>query len=228
MSVNALERWLFRVKRQIEGDTRRYFCYASSELRDALRPLGFERVAIEKQFFVPMVLHRALARQGLSRVLEQGSRRLGLTRLLGGPVLLLAERPDAIASPTQRVAANQAQVADRVLLIAPQPFFTPSGTPLNVLQMCRELPELGYTMELLTLPFGETVPPPGVTYRRVARVPLLTRVPIGFSFGKAVYNLLLALALVRRLRARRYLAVQAIQEPAFHASPSPACTARPA
>jgi len=47
--------------------------------------------------------------------------------------------------------------------------------------------------------------------------PLLNRVPIGFSFGKAVHNLLLAL--VRRLRAHRYRAVHAVEESAFHAIP---------
>jgi SAM-dependent methyltransferase len=111
MSVNALERWLFRVKRQIEGNTRLYFCYASGELNRALRPLGFERMAIEKQFFVPMVLHRALARQRLSHALERGSRALGLTRLFGGPVLLLAERTGAIASPAPQAAASQPKAA---------------------------------------------------------------------------------------------------------------------
>jgi glycosyltransferase involved in cell wall biosynthesis len=88
-----------------------------------------------------------------------------------------------------------------------------------VLQICRALPELGHPVELLTLPMGETLPLPGVAYHRVARVPGLGRVPIGFSFGKAVYDLLLALALVRLLWARRYLAVHAIEESAFYAMP---------
>jgi hypothetical protein len=50
-------------------------------------------------------------------------------------------------------------------------------------------------------------------------VPWLNRVPTGFYFVKPVYNLLLVLALAWRLRARRYLAVHAIEELAFCAMP---------
>jgi glycosyltransferase involved in cell wall biosynthesis len=220
MSVNAFERWMFRFKRQFEGNTRPFFCYPNGTLAEALHGLGFARLSRRKQFFLPMVVHRALARQGLSRALESASRSLGLTRLFGAPVLLLAERPALLehAGAELRQGATEA-AAPPVLLIAPQPFFTPAGTPLNVLQMCRALTELGHEIELLTLPMGETRALPGVTYRRVARVPTLETVPIGFSPAKSVYNLLLALALVRRLRARRFAAVHAIEESAFFAMP---------
>jgi glycosyltransferase involved in cell wall biosynthesis/SAM-dependent methyltransferase len=219
MSANAFERWMFRFKRDIEGNTRPYFCYSFRELSGALRALGFERLSVEKEFFVPMVVHRALARQGLSRALERGSRALGLTRLVGGPVLLLAQRPDAMARLRPSLAPGEPRATSRVLLVAPEPFFTPVGTPLNVLQMCRALPELGHPVELLTLPMGETVPLQGVAYQRVPRLPWPHRVPVGFSISKAVYDFLLALAIVRRLRAQRYLAVHAIEESALYAMP---------
>jgi glycosyltransferase involved in cell wall biosynthesis/ubiquinone/menaquinone biosynthesis C-methylase UbiE len=218
ISANAFERWLFRFKRQFEGNTRPFFCYSDGTLARALQGLGFQRLSQRKQFFLPMVVHRALAREKASRALESVSRRLGLTRLLGAPVLLLGERPDPVGqgfAPRRREALATAAV----LLIAPQPFFTPAGTPLNVLQMCRALTELGHEVELLTLPIGETRLLPGLTYHRVARVPGLDRVPIGFSPAKAIYNLLLALALVRRLRTRRFAAVHAIEESAFFAMP---------
>jgi glycosyltransferase involved in cell wall biosynthesis len=219
ISFNAFESWLFRVKRGLEGNTRPYFCYTSGELVRVLRPLGFERVKVEKQFFVPMVVHRVLARQRVSRALERASRVLGLTQLFGGPVLLLAKRTVAPAG-SARSPVRSMEIACPVLLIAPQPFFTPSGTPLNVLQMCRALSELGHPVELLTLPMGESVCLPGVAISRVARVPRLNRVAIGFSFAKAVYDVLLALALFRRMRGRRrYLAVHAIEEAAFYAIP---------
>jgi glycosyltransferase involved in cell wall biosynthesis/SAM-dependent methyltransferase len=219
LSVNAFERWLFRFKRRFEGNTRPFFCYPNATLAEALRGLGFERLSRRKQFFMPMVVHRALARQSVSRALEGASRSLGLTQLFGAPVLLLAERPALPGDSGAPRRQDTIEAARPVLLIAPQPFFTPAGTPLNVLQMCRALTEIGHEVELLTLPMGETRALPGVTYHRVARIPSLDRVPIGFSPAKAVYNLLLALALVRRLRARRFAAVHAIEESAFFAMP---------
>lgn len=94
-SANALEPLLFRLKRRVEGNTRPYFCYSARRLARTLAPLGFERFAVEKEFFVPMVVHRALGRRALSEALEGAGRRAGLTRLLGSPALLLAERPAA-------------------------------------------------------------------------------------------------------------------------------------
>jgi SAM-dependent methyltransferase len=129
IGANAFERWMFRFKRHIEGNTRPYFCYSFGELSRALCSLGFERLSLEKQFFVPIVVHRALARQGLSRALERGSRTLGLTRLFGGPVLLLAELPAAVAGLESRPAKTEARAAARRLLIAPQPFCKPGARP---------------------------------------------------------------------------------------------------
>jgi SAM-dependent methyltransferase len=127
--ANFFERWIFRWKRDIEGNTRPYFSYSFGELSRALYSLGFERLSLEKQFFVPIVVHRALARQGLSRALERGSRTLGLTRLFGGPVLLCAELPAAGAGLEPRPAKSEARTAARTLLIAPQPFATPGARP---------------------------------------------------------------------------------------------------
>jgi SAM-dependent methyltransferase len=92
MSGNLFDRWLFPLKRKIETDTRPYFCYSSRQLSQALREFGFVRFSSEKQFFLPMVVHRALKRPSLSRHLEACSRWLGMTRMLGAPVILLAER----------------------------------------------------------------------------------------------------------------------------------------
>jgi SAM-dependent methyltransferase len=93
MGVNWFERWLFPLKRRLEGDTRPYFCYSPGQLSRTLRALGFARLVLEKQFFLPMVIHRILKRPSVSAQLEACSRWLGLTRLFGGPVILLAERP---------------------------------------------------------------------------------------------------------------------------------------
>lgn len=90
--ANVLEPLLFSVKRRLEGNTRPYFCYTDQELTGALRALGFDRIHVERQFGVPMVVHRTLRRPAASYALERLSRSIGATRLLGGPALLMAER----------------------------------------------------------------------------------------------------------------------------------------
>lgn len=90
--ANVLEPLLFRVKRRLEGNTRPYFCYTEAELKGALHGLGFKRIEVERQFGVPMVVHRTLRRPDASRALERLSRSIGATRRYGGPALLVAER----------------------------------------------------------------------------------------------------------------------------------------
>ena len=107
----------------------------------------------------------------------------------------------------------------RVLLVSPQAFFAVAGTPINVLQMIRALTELGYEVHLLTLPLGETIEVPNLVYHRVMRLPFINHIPVGFSYAKALYNVVLVFALIRLLKKHKFLAVQAIEEAAFHAVP---------
>ena len=117
-----------------------------------------------------------------------------------------------------------APLADRarlrpVLLIASQSFFVPAGTPINVMQMCRALGAQGYQVHLLTLPYGEELAIPNVVHHRAPRLPFIARIPVGFSAGKAVHDLVLAAQIIGLLMRRRFCAVHAIEEAAFFAVP---------
>ncbi|MBK8908080.1 MAG: glycosyltransferase [Rhodospirillales bacterium] len=103
------------------------------------------------------------------------------------------------------------------MMIAPQPFFRVTGTPINILYMCRALTELGYEVHLVTLPIGETVTMPGLVYHRVPRLPFSGDVPVGFSLAKAAYHVFLLPAVLRLLISQRFAAVHAIEESAFYA-----------
>jgi len=107
----------------------------------------------------------------------------------------------------------------RVLLVAPQPFFRATGTPINVLLMCRALTEGGLEVHLATLPYGSDVALPGLVVHRVPRLPGIGAVPVGFSGPKLLYDLLLAAAVLRLLARQRFVAVHAIEEAAFYAIP---------
>jgi glycosyltransferase involved in cell wall biosynthesis len=105
------------------------------------------------------------------------------------------------------------------LLVAPEPLFRSSGTPMNVMLMCRALCESGLAVEVAALPGGSGDAIAGMTLRRMPRLPLIGAIPIGFSFAKLFYNLLLAGTVVGLLLRRRYLVVHAVEEAALYAVP---------
>jgi hypothetical protein len=94
-SSNILTPLLFWAKRLVEGDTRPYFCYWPRTLKSYFRSRGFEPIAVYRQFAVPMGLHRAIGRAAVSRRVESALRGSGLTRAIGSPALLMAERNGA-------------------------------------------------------------------------------------------------------------------------------------
>jgi ubiquinone/menaquinone biosynthesis C-methylase UbiE len=91
-SANVLAPVLFRVKRLLEGNTRPFFVHSRLRLARKMRRLGFERFNYVKQFAVPMGLHRAIGRPSLSERSEAVMRSCGITRLIGSPVMMLAQK----------------------------------------------------------------------------------------------------------------------------------------
>ena len=87
-SLNALTGLLFGMKKKIEGNTRTYTLFRESELLAPVAEAGFRKEKSIRQFFWPMVLHRMLNRPGVSKGVEAPVRWLGLTRLLGSPVVI--------------------------------------------------------------------------------------------------------------------------------------------
>jgi hypothetical protein len=72
----------------------------------------------------------------------------------------------------------------RILMIAPEPFFEPRGTPFSEYHRIRALLDLGHTVDLVTYPFGKDVTLPGLRIFRAARPPFIRRVKIGPSPAK--------------------------------------------
>jgi SAM-dependent methyltransferase len=97
-SFNALYGPLFSWKKKVEGNTRTFITFRPGEVEAELARHGFGRPAEVRQFFAPMVVHRALGKTlgsaAPSRVLEAVSSGLGLTRVLGSPVILRVEREE--------------------------------------------------------------------------------------------------------------------------------------
>jgi len=91
-SLNALTPLLFMLKKSLEGNTRTYTSFRHGQLRRAFRAHGFEVAATRKQFFLPMFTHRAANGARVLQHCETVCRALGLTALLGSPVILRADR----------------------------------------------------------------------------------------------------------------------------------------
>lgn len=91
-SVNAASGAFFGLKKAVEGNTRPFGVFRDAEIEGAFSAGGFRATVRRPQFFLPMALHRALGAAPASRALEGAAGALGLTRALGSPVILLAER----------------------------------------------------------------------------------------------------------------------------------------
>src|SRR5258706_7249666 len=72
----------------------------------------------------------------------------------------------------------------RILMIAPEPFFEPRGTPFSEFHRIRALTALGHQVDLVTYPFGQAVTLPGLRIFPALRPPFVRRVDIGPSLAQ--------------------------------------------
>lgn len=91
-SVNIISDRLFALKKRIERNTRPFTLFHPRQVRCVLEENGFAVAAQRPQFLFPMVLHRWSSSARLGRMMEAPGRHLGLTRWLGSPVIVRADR----------------------------------------------------------------------------------------------------------------------------------------
>ena len=103
----------------------------------------------------------------------------------------------------------------KILMIAPEPFFEPRGTPFSEYHRIRALLELGHTVDLVTYPFGKDVALPGLRLFRCLRPPFVHDVRIGPSWAKVPLDFAIALTTIRRAASERYDAVHSHEEGSF-------------
>jgi glycosyltransferase involved in cell wall biosynthesis len=99
-----------------------------------------------------------------------------------------------------------------ILMIAPEPFFEPRGTPFSEYHRIRALIELGHTVDLVTYPFGHDVTMAGLRVFRCVKPPFISRVRIGPSLAKVPLDLSLAATALRRAMSTRYDVVHSHEE----------------
>jgi len=103
----------------------------------------------------------------------------------------------------------------KILMVAPQPFFEPRGTPFSVLGRLRALSALGHEVDLVTYHIGEDVQVPGVKIFRTLRIPFITQISIGPSMLKLFLDGFLLVKTLWMLLTRRYDLLHTHEEASF-------------
>jgi glycosyltransferase involved in cell wall biosynthesis len=106
----------------------------------------------------------------------------------------------------------------RVLAIAPQPFYSPRGTPLSVYYRTLVMAECGAKIDLLTYGEGQDVDLANVRIVRIPRLSFLGPVKVGPSFLKAFLDVFMMIWTIGMLLRRRYDVVHAHEEAVFWCS----------
>jgi glycosyltransferase involved in cell wall biosynthesis len=106
-------------------------------------------------------------------------------------------------------------VGKRVLFISPQPFFEWRGSSIRVKFNVLALTDLGYEVDLLTLPIGENVDPGRCRIIRTWNVFGSTRISIGPSLLKLWFDFLLLIHATWLVLRNRYSVLHGTEETGF-------------
>lgn len=103
----------------------------------------------------------------------------------------------------------------KILMIAPEPFFEPRGTPFSIYQRLKALSSLSHQVDLVTYHVGEDVYIPGVTICRIPRVPFIKQIKVGPSWAKPLLDFLVLFTMLRLLINNQYDVIHSHEEAAF-------------
>ncbi len=99
-----------------------------------------------------------------------------------------------------------------ILMIAPEPFFTPRGTPFSIRARLQALSGLGHSVDLVTYHLGSDISLPGLRIYRTPRLAWVRQIAIGPSLAKIVLDVLLFAVAVVRVIASRYDVIHTHEE----------------
>ena len=102
-----------------------------------------------------------------------------------------------------------------ILMIAPEPFFEPRGTPFSVFGRLRALSQLGHDVDLVTYHVGENLVIPRVSIYRTPVLRFVRHVPIGPSQTKLMLDVLLFFRAIGLMAKKRYDLVHTHEEASF-------------
>lgn len=106
----------------------------------------------------------------------------------------------------------------KILMIAPQPFFQPRGTPISVLHRINTLSKLGHEIDLVTYHLGQTIAFENVSYHRILKMPFIKKIKVGPSKTKIILDWFVILKVLRLLIKNSYDVIHSHEEAGFFGS----------
>jgi 2-polyprenyl-3-methyl-5-hydroxy-6-metoxy-1,4-benzoquinol methylase len=91
-SVALLESIARRIRHRLGAQTEPYRVFKPSTIAAAFDANGFRVRSVHRQFVLPIALHKALGSQRFTIKLERTLDRLGLLKVFGSPITVVAER----------------------------------------------------------------------------------------------------------------------------------------
>jgi glycosyltransferase involved in cell wall biosynthesis len=92
----------------------------------------------------------------------------------------------------------------KILMIAPEPFFEPRGTPFSEYFRIKALCKLGHAVDLVTYPLGRDKDIEGLRIFRSLKPPFVKSVKTGPSFSKIFLDVFLFFKVLGRLLRKKY------------------------
>jgi glycosyltransferase involved in cell wall biosynthesis len=92
----------------------------------------------------------------------------------------------------------------KILMLAPEPFFQPRGTPISVYQRIKALSDLGHDVDLVTYHLGEDKEIKNLKISRIPNVFFIKKIKIGPSLKKIPLDFLLFLKASGKLLRNKY------------------------
>jgi 2-polyprenyl-3-methyl-5-hydroxy-6-metoxy-1,4-benzoquinol methylase len=92
VSVALLESIARRIRHALGGRTEAYRVFRPSTIAGAFDSNGFRVRSVHRQFVLPIAFHKAIGSQRFTVKLERALDRLGLLKVFGSPVTVVAER----------------------------------------------------------------------------------------------------------------------------------------
>jgi len=87
-SFNIFYDILFNIKKKFEGNTRTYRNFSRKEVIEEFDKNNFIKPVFKPEFFLPMVIHKAIKNVTILKAIEKLFSILGFTKLFGSPVIL--------------------------------------------------------------------------------------------------------------------------------------------
>jgi len=103
----------------------------------------------------------------------------------------------------------------KILMLAPEPFFQPRGTPISIYFRLKTLSDLNHKVDLITYHLGENQEFPGMDILRIPNILGIKKIKIGPSLTKIPLDFLLFVKAAWRVLTRKYDLIFSHEEAAF-------------